>query len=123
VQLGGERGKKGDRTKNNSNRGDYGMQLARLWRQHLEAGYPRELTGLEIAGTDARALDAEITSCVSALLTHTMRVDDRIERRLTEISSALTRTQARSAAPVAEFCQRLNGLVSAMLTETRAGRG
>jgi len=58
------------------------MQLARLWRQHLEAGYPRELIGVEIAGTDARALDAEITSCVSALLTHTMTVDDRIERHL-----------------------------------------
>jgi hypothetical protein len=98
------------------------MQLARLWRQHLEAGYPRELTGVEIAGTDARTLDAEITSCVSALLTHTMTVDDRIERRLTEISSALANKQAAADAPVAEFCQRLNGLVSAVLTETRAGR-
>jgi len=98
------------------------MQLARLWRQHLEAGYPRELTGVEIAGTDARALDAEITSCVSALLTHTMTVDDRIERRLTEISSALATKQAAADAPVAEFCQRLNSLVSAVLTETRAGR-
>jgi hypothetical protein len=98
------------------------MQLARLWRQHLAAGYPRELTGVEIAGTDARALDAEITSCVSALLTRTMTVDDRIERRLTEISSALTNKQAAADPPVAEFCQRLNSLVSAVLTETRAGR-
>ena len=98
------------------------MQLARLWRQHLEAGYPLELKGVEIAGTDARALDAEITSCVSALLTRTMTVDDRIERRLTEISSALANKQAGADAPVAEFCQRLNGLVSAVLTETRAGR-
>lgn len=98
------------------------MQLARLWRQHLEAGYPRELAGVEIAGTDARALDAEITSCVSALLNHAMTVDDRIERRLTEISSALATKQAAADAPVAEFCQRLNSLVSAVLTETRAGR-
>src|ERR1700720_4078158 len=99
------------------------MQLARLWRQYLEAGYPHELTGVEIAGTDARALDAEITSCVSALLTRTMTVDDRIERRLTEISSALANKQAGADAPVAEFCQRLNGLLRAMLTQTRAGRG
>lgn len=98
------------------------MQLARLWRQHLEAGYPHELKGVEIAGTDARALDAEITSCVSALLTRTMTVDDRIERRLTEISCALAHKQAAADAPVAEFCQRLNGLVSAVLTATRAGR-
>ena len=74
------------------------MQLARLWRQHLEAGYPHELTGVEIAGTDARALDAEITSCVSALLTRTMTVDDRIERRLTEISSALANKQVTTRA-------------------------
>jgi hypothetical protein len=52
-----------------------------------------------------------------------MTVDDRIERRLTEISSALAHKQAAADAPVAEFCQRLNSLVSAMLTETRAGRG
>src|ERR1039457_4454457 len=99
------------------------MQLAQLWRQHLEAGYPHELTGVEIAGTDARALDAEITSCVSSLLTHTIPVDDPIERRFTESSSALADKQAAADAPVAEFCQRLNSLVSALLTETRAGRG
>jgi hypothetical protein len=64
-------------------------QLSRLWREHLEAGCPTELIGVEIAGTDARALDAEITACVSALLTHTITVDGRIERRLTEISTAL----------------------------------
>jgi hypothetical protein len=98
------------------------MQLARLWRQHLEAGYPHELTGVEIAGTDARALDAEITSCVSALLSQRMTVDGRIERRLTEISSALTNKQAAADAPVAQFCERLNSLVSAVLTETRSGR-
>src|SRR4051812_42784293 len=53
------------------------MALSRLWREHLEAGCPRELTGVEIAGTDARALDAEITACVSALLTRTITVDGR----------------------------------------------
>jgi len=30
------------------------MQLARLWREHLAAGCPRELAGIEIAGSDAR---------------------------------------------------------------------
>ena len=30
------------------------MQLARLWREHLAAGCPRELAGVEIAGSDAR---------------------------------------------------------------------
>jgi len=49
-------------------------------------------------------------------------LDDRIERRLTEISSALTNKQAAADAPVAEFCERLNCLVSAVLTKTRAGR-
>lgn len=98
------------------------MQLCRLWREHLEAGCPNELAGVEIAGTDARALDAEITACVSALLTRTIRVDDRIERRLTEISTALSDKEAQAQPPVAEYCARLNKLVSAVLVESRAGR-
>jgi len=95
------------------------MQLSRLWREHLEAGCPRELAGVEIAGTDARALDAEITACVSALLTRTMTVDGRIERRLTEIKTALNDKQADAQAPVAQYCARLNKLVSAVLVESR----
>lgn len=93
--------------------------LCRLWREHCEAGCPRELAGVEIAGTDARALDAEITACVSAVLTRRIIVDGRIERRLVEISSALTHKQAAAAAPVAEYCERLNKLVSAVLVESR----
>jgi hypothetical protein len=98
------------------------MQLSRLWREHLEAGCPIELAGVEIAGTDARALDAEITACVSALLTRTITVDGRIERRLTEIKSELLRRQAATQTlPVAQYCERLNKLVSAVLVEHRAG--
>jgi hypothetical protein len=97
------------------------MQLSRLWREHLEAGCPTELAGVEIAGTDARALDAEITACVSALLTRTIIVDGRIERRLTEIKSELTRRQTGAQEPVAQYCARLNKLVSAVLVETRGG--
>jgi hypothetical protein len=97
------------------------MQLARLWREHLEAGCPRELTGIVIAGTDARALDAEITACVSALLTHTLTVDGRIERRLVEVSQDLSRRQAGAEPPVAQYCARLNQLVNAVLMETRTG--
>jgi hypothetical protein len=98
------------------------MQLARLWREHLEAGCPSELAGVQIAGTDARALDAEITACVSALLTRSIRVDGRIERRLTEISSALSDKQSEAVPPVAAYCERLNRLVSAVLVESRGGR-
>jgi hypothetical protein len=98
------------------------MQLSRLWREHLEAGCPTELAGVEIAGTDARALDAEITACVSALLTRTITVDGRIERRLTEIKLELVRKQAGAQAPpVAQYCERLNKLVSAVLVESRGG--
>ncbi len=99
------------------------VPLSRLWREHLQAGCPSELTGVEIAGTDARALDAEITACVSALLTHTITVDGRIQRRLAEISHALAdkRTEAADT-PVAEYCERLNKLVSAVLIESKAGR-
>jgi len=95
------------------------MQLARLWREHLAAGCPSELAGVEIAGTDARALDAEITACVSALLTRSISVDGRIARRLVEIQSALADKQAEAQEPVAEYCQRLNRLVSAVLIESR----
>ncbi len=95
------------------------MQLARLWREHLAAGCPRELTGMEIAGMDARELDAEITACVSALLTHTLKVDGRIERRLVEVSADLARRQSSSEPPVAQYCARLNQLVSAVLTESK----
>lgn len=99
------------------------MQLSQLWREHLQAGCPNELTGVEIAGTEARALDAEITSCVSAVLTRRMKVDGRIERRLVDISTALTDKEgAADAPPVAEYCHRLNQLVNSVLTETRAGR-
>lgn len=98
------------------------MQLASIWREHLAAGCPSELAGVEIAGSDARALDAEITACVSALICRSMTVDERIERRLTEISSALTGKQAEADGPVASYCARLNKLVSAVLTESRAGR-
>jgi hypothetical protein len=97
------------------------MQLTRLWREHLEAGCPIELAGVEIAGTDARALDAEITACVSALLTRTITVDGRIERRLTEIKSELSRKQHAQVPPVAQYCERLNKLVSAVLVEHRGG--
>jgi hypothetical protein len=97
------------------------MQLARLWRKHLEAGCPSELAGIEIAGTDARELDAEITACVSAFLTQTLTVDERIERRLVDVSADLTRRQAEADPAVAEYCARLNQLVSAVLTESRAG--
>ena len=100
------------------------MQLSRLWREHLEAGCPSELAGVEIAGTDARTLDAEISACVSALLTRTITVDGRIERRLSEISHALSDKQGAVAdTPVAQYCERLNKLVSAVLVESKAGRG
>ncbi len=98
------------------------MQLARLWREHLAAGCPRELAGVEIAGSDARALDAEITACVSALICRSMTVDERIERRLAEIREALASKEAQAEEPVAAYCARLNRLVGAMLTESRPGR-
>jgi len=97
------------------------MRLARLWREHLQAGCPRELAGLEIAGTDARELDAEITACVSALLTHTLSVDPRIARRLAEVSAELARRQSEAEPPIAAYCARLNELVSAVLTESKTG--
>src|ERR1700731_3997549 len=71
------------------------MQLARLWREHLAAGCPREVAGVELAGSDARALDAEITACASALICRSMTVDSRMERRLTEIRTALADKLAR----------------------------
>jgi hypothetical protein len=99
------------------------LPLSRLWREHLQAGCPSELAGVEIAGTEARTLDAEITSCVSALLTRSMKVDGRIERRLNEISTALIDKRVETAdTPVGQYCERLNKLVSAVLVETRGGR-
>jgi hypothetical protein len=99
------------------------MQLSRLWREHLEAGCPSELAGVEIAGTEVRTLDAEITACVSALLSRSITVDGRIERRLAEISHALADKQGAAAdTPVAQYCERLNKLVSAVLVESKAGR-
>ncbi len=98
------------------------MQLARLWCEHLAAGCPSELAGVEIAGSDARTLDAEISACVCALISRSMTVDERIERRLSEVHRALIGKQAESDEPVAAYCERLNRLVSAVLTQSRAGR-
>jgi hypothetical protein len=91
-----------------------------MWRDHVAAGTGSELAGVEIAGSDARALDAEITACVSAFLCRCMTVDERIERRLHEVSLALTDKQAHSDEAVAAYCARLNELVIAVLAESRS---
>jgi len=98
------------------------MQLAHIWREHVAAGCPADLAGIEIAGSDARALDAEITACVSAMVCRCLTVDERILRRLMEISSALSDKEGDSDEHVAAYCARLNRLVSAALSESRAGR-
>ncbi|HEY6482804.1 MAG TPA: hypothetical protein VIY54_04685 [Steroidobacteraceae bacterium] len=91
------------------------MQLSRLWREHLAAGCPTELAGVEIAGCDARELDAEITSCASAMICRSMPVDNRMQRRLNDIRAALCDKQAAADEPVAAYCARLNELVGAVL--------
>jgi hypothetical protein len=96
------------------------MHLTRMWRDHVAAGYTSKLVGVEIAGSDAAALDAEITACVSSYLCRGMAVDERIERRLIEISRALAEKQARSEEPLAAYCARLNELVIAVLKESRS---
>jgi hypothetical protein len=98
------------------------MQLARLWREHLAAGCPTEVEGVQIAGSDARALDAEITACASALICRRMTVDSRMERRLTDIRTALVDKQAGAAEPAAAaYYARLNDLVGAVLVESHTG--
>ncbi|MGB8327032.1 MAG: hypothetical protein WCE48_05580 [Steroidobacteraceae bacterium] len=77
---------------------------------------------MQIAGTDARALDVEITACVSAFLTRQLVVDGRLEHRLQEVQSALDQASREAEAPVAAYAARLNRLVSAVLTETRISR-
>jgi hypothetical protein len=90
------------------------MQLSQMWREHLQAGCPPEMRGMNIAGTAAGALDAEITACVSACVTHSLKMDTRIERRLHDISHALEHMD--SVTPeVAAYCSRLNKLVGAVL--------
>ena len=91
------------------------MQLSQMWREHLQAGYPPEMRGLNIAGTAARELDAEITACVSACVTHSLKMDSRIERRLHDIAHALESFQGQATPEVAAYCTRLNKLVSAVL--------
>lgn len=98
------------------------MELARLWKEHLDAGCPSELSGFEIAGVDAVALDAEITACVSAMITRRLIPDERMAHRLEEVSHALVRASTEQAEPVSGYAQRLNRLVSAVLIETRTGR-
>ncbi len=89
----------------------------------MAAGCPREVEGVEIAGSDARALDAEITACASALICRKMVVDGRMERRLAEIQTALADKQAGTEEPAAAaYFARLNELVSAVLVESQGGR-
>jgi hypothetical protein len=91
------------------------MQLSQMWREHLQAGCPPEMRGLNIAGTAASALDAEITACVSACVTHSLKMDSRIERRLHDIAHALEDFEGQGTPEVAAYCHRLNKLVSAVL--------
>ena len=76
---------------------------------------PDVLSGQGVLGTAATALDAEITACVSACVTHQLRMDARIERRLHDIAHALEDVQGQSTPEVAAYCTRLNRLVSAVL--------
>jgi hypothetical protein len=73
------------------------------------------MSGFNIAGTAASALDAEITACVSACVTHTLKMDPRIERRLHDIAHALEDVEGQGTPEVAAYCNRLNKLVSAVL--------
>ena len=91
------------------------MQLSQMWREHLQAGCPTEMRTMNIAGMSVGALDAEITACVSACVTHSLRMDSRIERRLHDIAHALEDCQGQGAPEVAAYCDRLNKLVSAVL--------
>src|SRR4051812_23825519 len=86
------------------------MRLSQMWREHLQAGCPAEMRGLNIAGTAARELDAEITACVSACVSHSLKMDSRIERRLHDIAHALETVEPASP-EVAAYCSRLNKLV------------
>jgi len=98
----------------------YSMPLAHLWREHLEAGCPSGLQGVEIAGSDVVALDAEVTAYVSAVVTQTcINTDERVSRRLEEIHTALEQKLAHAPEPVASYCTRLDCLVSAALTRLR----
>ncbi len=97
------------------------MPLARLWREHLEAGCPSALQGVEIAGSDVVALDAEVTAYVSAVVTQTcINTDERVSRRLEEIHAALEEMLTSAPEPAASYCTRLNSLVSAALARLRA---
>jgi hypothetical protein len=91
------------------------MQLSQMWKEHLKAGCPPEIRSLNIAGTAAGALDAEITACVSACVAHSLKMDSRIERRLQDIAHALEDFQGQGTPEVAAYCTRLNRLVSAVL--------
>jgi len=91
------------------------MQLSQMWREHLQAGCPPEIRGMNIAGTAVRELDAEITACVSACVSHSLKMDSRIERRLHDIAHALESFQDPGHPEVVAYCNRLNRLVSAVL--------
>jgi hypothetical protein len=73
------------------------------------------MRGVNIAGTAVSALDAEITACVSACVTHSLKMDSRIERRLHDIAHALEDFEGQGTPEVAAYCNRLNKLVSAVL--------
>jgi hypothetical protein len=94
------------------------MGLVKLWSEHRDAGCPSELNGLRIAGKDAQDLDAEITAWVSACLGQGVRVDERVERRLAEVSAALAEVEPSLQPEAAHYCARLNRLVGEVLLQT-----
>ncbi len=100
------------------------MPLASLWREHLEAGCPSGLQGVEIAGSGIVALDAEVTAYVSAVVMQTcINTDQRVSRRLEEIHAALEGMLTRAPEPVASYCARLDCLVGAALQRLRDEQG
>ena len=97
------------------------MQLSQMWREHLQAGCPPEMRGLNIAGTAASALDAEITACVSACVTHSLE-DGFADRAPPARHRACARRHEGQGTPeVAAYCIALNKLVSAVLVNAGPG--
>ncbi|SFJ76384.1 hypothetical protein [Streptomyces pini] len=84
---------------------------ARLWQEHLDAGFPAGLRGVEFEGIDMVMLDADTAGCVCTWLNNGGALDPERRRILQTRLEDLARVIPQISAPSGrQYYQRLHRL-------------
>jgi hypothetical protein len=96
-------------------------ELRRLWREHLEAGYPDGYRDKDVAGVALILLDADIAGCVSASLGG-VRLDPDRTAILERCYRDVVAVNRHLAGPARDYFERLKRM-AAIVLEASSGSG